>query len=198
MTTDTGQSLAEKNVADPANWVGNYADYLFRYAITRLSDQEQCRDLVQETFLAGLEKLDNFKGGSAEKTWLTAILKNKIIDIYRKKSSGLSRAMEAEDQDYEQQEFFDPVDGHWNVAHRPAEFGIEQQDPLVSKEFQQILQQCMQKLPALWFAVFSMKHMDDEATEFICTELKVSPSNFWVIIHRAKVSLRSCIQKNWL
>jgi DNA-directed RNA polymerase specialized sigma24 family protein len=62
-------------MADPANWVGNYADYLFRYAITRLSDRKQCRDLVQEPFLAGLEKLDNFKGESAEKTWLTAILK---------------------------------------------------------------------------------------------------------------------------
>jgi RNA polymerase sigma-70 factor (TIGR02943 family) len=198
MISNTAQAVEKKKTTDPANWVGNYADYLFRYAITRLGNEDQCRDLVQETFLAGLEKLDNFKGVSSEKTWLTAILKNKLIDIYRKKSSGLTKHTESEDPDYEQQEFFDPADGHWNVQHRPAAFGIEHQDHLVSKEFQQILQQCMQKLPALWFAVFSMKHMDEEATEFICAELKVSPSNFWVIIHRTKVSLRSCLQKNWL
>lgn len=190
--------MTSRNIADPVNWVANYADYLFRYSITRLNDQEQARDVVQETFLAGLERLDNFKGVSSEKTWLTAILKNKIIDIYRKKSSGLTRDTEIEDPDYQQQDFFDPVDGHWSIEHRPKEFGIEHQDQLISKEFGQILKACMQKLPNLWFAVFSMKHMDEEATEFICAELKISPSNFWVIIHRTKVSLRSCLQKNWM
>jgi len=197
MTSNT-VAFVKENTTDPENWVENYADYLFRYAVTRLNDPEQCRDLVQETFLAGLEKLGGFKGASSEKTWLTSILKNKIIDIYRKKSSGLSINSETEDADYEQQDFFDAADGHWNVRHQPREFGVEYQDHLVSKEFQGILQQCMQKLPALWFAVFSMKHLDEEATEFICTELKLSASNFWVIIHRTKVSLRSCLQKNWL
>ena len=56
----------------------------------------------------------------------------------------------------------------------------------------------MQKLPALWMAVFTMKHIDDQATDIICMELKVSPSNFWVIIHRAKLNLRACLQKNWI
>lgn len=184
--------------AEPAKWVSNYADYLFRYAIIRLNDEERAKDLVQETFLAGLEKLNNFKGASSEKTWLTAILKNKIIDVYRRNASGFAKTGASADATYEQEEFFDKSDGHWNVEHRPKEFGIEQEDHLVSKEFQQILQQCMQKLPALWFAVFTMKHLDEEATDFICAEMKLSPSNFWVIIHRTKVSLRSCLQKNWL
>ncbi|MGY4383985.1 RNA polymerase sigma-70 factor (TIGR02943 family) [Pedobacter sp. UYP24] len=198
MTDKPSETLIQKNTADPLNWVGNYSDYLFRYAITRLNDHEQARDLVQETFLAALEKLEQFKGVSTEKTWLTAIIKNKIIDIYRKKSSGLAKNEETESIDYDEQGFFNPEDGHWNIQHRPKEFGIEQEDQLISKEFQQILQRCMQKLPSLWFSVFSMKHLDEEATEFICSELKVTPANFWVIIHRTKVSLRSCLQKNWL
>ncbi|MHA4896068.1 sigma-70 family RNA polymerase sigma factor [Pedobacter sp. PWIIR3] len=198
MKDNLSQIHLNKYTASPLNWVANYSDYLFRYAITRLNDEEQARDLVQETFLAALEKLDQFRGASSEKTWLTAILKNKIIDIYRKKSSGLTKNAGTENTAYDQEAFFDPADGHWNTEHRPKEFGIVEEDHLVSKEFQQILQKCMQKLPSLWLAVFSMKHIDEEATEFICTELKVTPANFWVIIHRTKVSLRSCLQKNWL
>ena len=77
------------NQLDPHQWVNAHADYLYAYTITRISDEEQAKDLVQETFLAALEKVNNFEGKSSERTWLTAILKNKIIDVYRKKSSGL-------------------------------------------------------------------------------------------------------------
>lgn len=181
--------------AEPRQWVNRYADYLYRYAITRINEQEIARDLVQETFLAALEKIHRFEGKSAEKTWLTAILKHKIIDVYRKKSSGLNGGVQPALQ--EQEDFFNEDDGHWTTAHSPQEFIHEQEDPLQSKEFNKILQQCMDKLPGLWNAVFRMKHMDDESTELICTELKVTPSNFWVIIHRTKLSLRACLQKNW-
>ncbi|TDO23365.1 sigma-70 family RNA polymerase sigma factor [Pedobacter duraquae] len=198
MDNSLGHPIFDKNIASPGTWVSQYADYLFRYAMSRLNDEEQARDLVQETFLSGLEKLDNFKGISSEKTWLTAILKNKIIDIYRKKSSRSNQTVSTEETDYDRQDFFDPENGHWNNQHQPSPFAVEHEDLLVSKEFNKILQQCMQKLPSLWFSVFSMKHLDDEATEFICTELKVTPANFWVIIHRTKVNLRSCLQKNWL
>ena len=77
-------------------------------------------------------------------------------------------------------------------------FGVENADPLVDKEFNHILQRCMQKLPALWMAVFTMKHIDDATTDIICSELKVTQANFWVIIHRAKLNLRACLQKNWI
>ncbi|MDB5015200.1 MAG: sigW 3 [Mucilaginibacter sp.] len=182
---------------NPHQWVSAHADYLYAFAITRLNDEELARDLVQDTFLAALEKTGNFEGKSSERTWLTAILKNKIIDVYRKKSSGLKTTaiMKAEPG---QDDFFNKDDGHWNKEHLPQAFGIEDKDHLVSKEFEQVLKKCMQKLPALWMAVFTMKHMEDEPTDTICTELKVSASNFWVIIHRAKISLRACLQKNWI
>jgi RNA polymerase sigma-70 factor (TIGR02943 family) len=181
---------------DPHKWVDLHADYLYAYAITRIGDEEQVRDLVQETFLAALERVDKFEGRSSERTWLTAILKNKIIDVYRKKSSrGLLQSV---DIPAEETEFFDPDLNNWKKEHWPEPFGVEENDPLHNKEFNNILKLCMKKLPPLWLAVFTMKHMDDESKETICTELKVSDSNFWVIIHRAKVNMRACLQKNWL
>lgn len=182
---------------DPRNWVGAYADYLYSYAIARISDEEQAKDLVQETFLAALQHLDKFEGKSSERTWLTAILKHKIIDVYRRNSSRLHHA-DVERAELEQSDFFEPEYGHWNPGHAPQPFGIDQYDPTSGKEFNMVLQKCMQKLPALWLSVFTMKHMDDEPTDVICSELKVTPSNFWVIIHRAKLNLRACLQKNWI
>ena len=78
------------------------------------------------------------------------------------------------------------------------EFSRSADDPLLAKEFRLSLRRCMDKLPNLWLAVFTMKHMDDLETEMICTELNVTPANFWVIIHRCKLNLRSCLQKNWV
>jgi RNA polymerase sigma-70 factor (TIGR02943 family) len=181
---------------NPHKWVENYADYLYTYAISRISNEEQARDLVQETFLAALERVEKFEGKSTERTWLTAILKNKIIDVYRKRSSGLINN-DIAGAGNEQEVFFED-DGHWTRQHQPVAFGVDSYDPLHHKEFNRVLQNCMQKLPALWMAVFTMKHMDDEATDTICAELKVSAANFWVIIHRAKLNLRACLQKNWI
>ncbi|MDB5151462.1 MAG: sigma-70 family polymerase sigma factor [Mucilaginibacter sp.] len=189
--------MSESNQLRPHQWVESHADYLYAYAITRISDDEQAKDLVQETFLAALEKVDKFEGKSSERTWLTAILRNKIVDVYRKRSSGLINA-DVNKAEQEQADFFISYDGHWNSECAPQEFGIEDHDPIINKEFNQILQKCMQKLPALWMSVFTMKHMDDETTDIICAELKLTLANFWVIIHRTKLNLRACLQKNWI
>ncbi|MFI5452916.1 sigma-70 family RNA polymerase sigma factor [Pedobacter sp. UC225_61] len=194
MQTDEPET-SEKKHLNPHLWVDLYADYLYAFAITRLHDENLVRDLLQETFLAALERKDNFEGRSTEKTWLTAILKNKIIDVYRAKSSGLKKNILTEQDDAD---FFDSKNGHWNDEYRPILFGIEQPNALENKEFQKILQACMKKLPSLWFAVFTLKHIDDESTQTICKELQVTTSNFGVIMHRTKVSLRSCLQKNWI
>jgi RNA polymerase sigma-70 factor (TIGR02943 family) len=185
------------NQLNPHQWVNAHSDYLFAFAVTRINDEEQAKDLVQETFLAALEKRTNFEGKSAERTWLTAILKNKIIDAYRKKASGL-KTTDIKDAESEQSDFFEEDTGHWTNARGPKEFGMEDEDRIGKKEFEQTLQKCMEKLPALWMAVFTMKHIEEEATDIICTELKVTAANFWVIIHRAKLNLRACLQKNWI
>jgi RNA polymerase sigma-70 factor (TIGR02943 family) len=189
---DTSTAIVQK--PNPKTWVKLHADYLYRYALTKVQDEQLAKDLVQETFLAALEKSANFKGESTERTWLTAILRNKIIDVYRKRSSLSSHTEELANN--EEEEFFDSEKGHWNPPYYPRSFGTES-DLLTNKEFAAILQQCLKKLPGLWLSVFTMKLIDEEQTETICKELKVTASNFWVIIHRAKVNLRSCLQKNW-
>jgi len=183
--------------AGPNLWVGMYADYLDSYAYMRINDTELAKDLVQETFLAGLEGWDKFSRQSSEKTWLTGILKNKIYDVYRKKSRGAkSEPLAAEP--VEQDDFFESDSGHWKQGRYPEAFGIEEPSNLEDKEFDGILKSCMAKLPPLWSSVFKMKHIDEEPSEEICSRLAITASNFWVISHRVKVSLRDCLQKNWI
>src|ERR1700758_2507411 len=118
---------AEGNILDPHHWVEAHADYLYVYARARINDEEQARDLVQETFLAALEKMMAFEGRSSECTWLTAILKNKIIDTYRRKSSGL-QSIEVKQAEDDQADFF-AEDGHWNSGPAPKHFGLDEYDP---------------------------------------------------------------------
>ena len=133
---------AEKNRLDPHHWVEAHADYLYAYTRARISDEEQARDLVQETFLAALEKVKTFEGRSSERTWLTAILRNKIIDVYRRKSSGLQQAEEKKTE-VQPEDFFEHEYGHWNAEPAPKHFGIDEYDPLRSKEFDSILMKCL-------------------------------------------------------
>ena len=191
----------EKNVADfginainPHRWIEKYADYLYAYAVFRVDDSEQAKDLVQGTFLAALAKTEKFEGRSSEKTWLTSILRNNIFDIYRARASGVKKVALGESYP----EFFDQTDGHWKVEHKPKEFSIDDSSTIDSKEFNHILQECLKKLPVLWNTAFKMKFMDEENAKDICNELELTPANYWVIIHRVKVNLRACLQKNWL
>ena len=180
---------------DPQQWVARYADYLYSYALARLDNEEQARDLVQETFLSALEKLDQFRGDSTERTWLTAILKYKVIEVYRKRNAGWLTAQVDHSPEVD---FFEPDNGHWKDIYAPQALPVDNSDPVAHKELASVLQKCLQKLPALWLSIFTMKHMDEITTEIICAELKVTPSNFWVIIHRTKLNLRACIQKIWI
>src|ERR1700744_5328972 len=123
-----------QNMLNPRQWVRNHADYLYSFAISRINDEEAARDLVQETFLAALEKAAAFEGKSSERTWLTAILKNKIIDTYRKKSSGLKN-ISIEAVDPAGDAFFEE-DGHWIPEQGPVAFGIEDKDHIVTREFE--------------------------------------------------------------
>jgi RNA polymerase sigma-70 factor (ECF subfamily) len=195
MQNETDKGLTAKSLhSNPISWVEKYADYLYGFAMSRLRDEDVAKDLVQDTFLAGLQRRDGFEGNSKEKTWLTAILKNKIADFYRKRSANSFNVTVSGD---ELQDFFDAKSGHWTEKDYPRTFGLETDNPLMMKELAAILNDCLSKLPGLWFSVFSMKYMDDLASELICTELKLTAANFWVIMHRTKLNLRACLQKNW-
>jgi RNA polymerase sigma-70 factor (TIGR02943 family) len=184
------------NKLHPELWVKAYADDLYKFATKRIADPELCKDLVQDTFLAAIKNLSGFQGNSSERTWLTSILKNKIIDYHRKKATEiLTNKLQLSNE--KATDFFEE-NGHWKKKNEPVPWGIEDVNPLENDELGRILQGCMKKMPPHWAIVFRMKYMDEEDSAEICKELNLTPSNFWVIIHRAKLSLRACISKHWL
>jgi RNA polymerase sigma-70 factor (TIGR02943 family) len=178
--------------ANATRWVKDYSDMLYRYAMPRVSDSDIAKDLVQETFLAAWRNIETYKGEASEKNWLFTILKNKIIDHYRKASTRLTDKLTDANDDVQ----FDEV-GHWNKENKPNEWGIDYSNPVEAKEFYSVLAKCKNKLKEIQNTVFSMKYLDGFDSEDICKELGITASNYWVLLHRAKVQLRGCLEKNW-
>jgi len=186
---------------DPQQWVERYGDYLFNYAASRVSDREKAEDLVQETFLAALRARDHYRGESTERTWLTSILKRKIIDTYRKKYSSRESAFgdtegAAFDGDYYRGE--DPFGGHWQEGKEPHSQSLLPEGKLEEEELKGFILDCIEHLKPNLAAVFIMKMIDEEDSSYICKELGITPSNLWVMLHRARLRMRDCLEKKWL
>ncbi|HZY81588.1 MAG TPA: sigma-70 family RNA polymerase sigma factor [Cyclobacteriaceae bacterium] len=177
---------------NPDSWLTSYGDYLFSYCMIRVNHRETAEDLVQETLISAFRSKDSFKGESSEATWLVAILKNKIIDHYRKRDvlKDVQYYLESTEEDFSKN-FFDASNGHWLRDAAPADLNIEQ------GEFEKILLGCVHKMPPKLVPVFIAKFFDEEDSETICKVHNISSSNYWVIIHRAKVLVRACLEKNW-
>jgi RNA polymerase sigma-70 factor (TIGR02943 family) len=182
----------ETNSLNPDKWVDLYADYLFNYAVTRVSDAEIAKDLVQDTFIAGLKSAKNFKGDAAERTWLIAILKRKVIDHYRKINSKKGKAEVR--MSYSSQT---DAEGDWieeRIADPNSNF---ENDALENEELGLAIQNCISKLPKKQAQVFTMKTIEGMETEDICNALGINASNLWVMIHRARTGLMGCLNQNW-
>ncbi len=178
---------------DPARWLDEHGDYLFSYALSRISKREIAEDLVQETFLSAFKARDKFRGSSSERTWLISILKRKVIDHYRK---------QARNPEYSVENFEIPFhkggadDGTWIKAHAPSEWdeeSLKDDDGAMMK----VLQYCISLLSPKMAASFNMKTLDEISTEEICKELGISESNLWVLLHRARLQLRECVENKW-
>jgi len=171
--------------------VSQYTEDLFRWAIHKTSSTTIAEDLVQETFLAAAEKIGSFKGDSSPKTWLFSILNHKIIDHYRKK---VNQPVHMENETLST--FFDE-DGTWQKEKRPKEWDEEEKHLLDDSEFQKTLKDCMDALPEKWGTCVKLKYLSEKSGEEICQEVGIAPTNFWQIVHRAKLKLRDCIENNW-
>lgn len=176
----------------PETWVDQYADYLFNYAITRVNDTDIAKDLVQETFFAGLKSAKNFKGEAAERTWLIAILKRKVIDYYRKINSNKGKAEV-------RMSYSSSTDseGDWLEEQVADPFSMLENDAIENEELGLAIQDCISKLPKKQSQVFMMKTVQGISTEDICNELGINPSNLWVMIHRSRTNLMNCLNQNW-
>jgi RNA polymerase sigma factor (sigma-70 family) len=166
-----GSDFSKDIICNPDQNITLYYRYLFSYAFSRVRDKDIAKDLVQESFLAALEKPGTFKHKCSEKTWLVAILKNKITDHYRSKKSECR---------------------HLTLLDPPAhcEMFSAQHDllPLLGK--------AVGKLPELWQTVFNMKHLEDQPASTICRELNLTASNYWVISHRTRAKLKSSLHNH--
>lgn len=174
-------------------WLNEHSDYLYRFALARLRDPHQAEDVVQETFLAAI-KSPNFAEQSAPRTWLTGILKHKIIDVMRKSVREVAASDLMADEDANMDEFFDEQ-GHW--TEKPQAWDMPT-DALEQKQFLGILQTCMEKLPAKAAQLFLMRDVHETDNEEICKELNISTTNAWVMLYRARMGLRKCLEINWI
>jgi RNA polymerase sigma-70 factor (ECF subfamily) len=179
--------------SDPATWLDTHGDSLYRFALQRVRDPATAEDLVQETLLAAWHARDKFAGKSAERTWLIAILKNKLIDHLRR-SRREAPLPDADLGDEVVDTMFAEHDGHW--ARTPAAWS-KPDDALEQAEFWKILQACLEALPARHAQAFNLSEIDGLSTDQLCKVLEVQPSNVWVMLHRARLRLRECLELRW-
>ena len=181
-----------KNSADPQNWLALYSDLMYQYCLPRVNDISVAEDLVQETFLSALKGLEGYKGEASEKNWLFAILKNKIIDHYRKKSKAqaviVSEAQDTGDDWFNEE-------GRWAENRMPQNWAASD-NPAERKEVQKIINHCKDNLKDLQQEVFTLKYLEDINSEEICKVLDITPSNYWVLLHRARLQMRDCVESN--
>lgn len=189
----------KKNTLNPKEWTSVYADELFGYAMGKTSNVALAEDLVQDTFLGALKSQKNFKGDSTERTWLFTILKFKIADHYRKASTKneISNSKFGNDDSSFIDNHFDE-DGDWKSNVQPKEWGANDPNSIENKELGITLKACIDKLPENQKRLILLKLVEEEETATICKELNITPTNYWVIIHRAKLQLRDCLDKNWI
>ncbi len=180
-----------KHTLNPNKWIDLHSDYMFNYTISRVSNHDLAKDLVQETFLSSLKAMANYKGLASERTWLISILKRKIIDYYRKSNSIKGQA-EVRMSFYEDGE----NKGKWIEERAPSTWD-DAEAQIENEELKSALDLCIDNLPEKYKSVFILKTIDNYETEEICNELDISSSNLWVIIHRARIQLRECLEGNW-
>jgi RNA polymerase sigma-70 factor (ECF subfamily) len=191
-------SPASKNNRHLFAEVESHRGYLIRFATAKLRDADQAEEVVQEALLAALDGIASFSGQSALRTWLTSILKFKIIDFQRRVISERSHFVSAMDEDDSADpewldRLFDDT-GHWRMKF--SEWP-NPDEALQEKEFFEVFERCMDKLPKAASRVFFKREVMGIDTDDICKEEEISTSNCWVILHRARVSLRECLERNW-
>jgi RNA polymerase sigma-70 factor (ECF subfamily) len=177
---------------NPESWLKDHGDALYRYAFSRLRDAAQSEDLVQETLVAAFQGRHGFSGRSAERTWLIGILKNKLVDYLRKHAREVPAGdMTGEDLDTEA--MFDSSE-HWKTP--PSEW----ENParaMEQKQFWKVMSECLGALPSRHARVFSLCELEGFDSTEACKVVGITTTNLWVLLHRARLRLRQCLENRW-
>jgi len=188
------EKLTQTKQINPGDWVDEYGDLLYRYALSRVSNENIAEDLVQDTFLSALKAVSDFKRDSSVETWLMSILKRKIIDYYRKKSQMNDKF--TTDDFSETADFYaeGAMKGRWKPDAAPQDWRINPESQTETESFMHFLYKCMKDLSEGLFAVFTLRELEQLDTDAICKELGITSSNLWVRLHRARSQLRKCLE----
>ena len=167
---------------------------LFKFAMLQLRNESHAEDCVQEALTAAIQNAGAFAGNSSVRTWLIGILKHKIIDQFRRASREQPLTVGDEETSLDDFDALFKPDGHF--VDPPAAWANPEQ-ALTQQQFFEVLESCMQALPKVTARVFAMREVMGVSTEEICAELGITSNNCWVLIYRARMSLRQCIEKRW-
>lgn len=192
------RDLSANSALPDATQITAHRTYLYRYAVSALRDDQQAEDVVQETLLAALEKGREFAGRSALRTWLTGILKHKIMDVFRRQAREPSVELRDDEGGETQEEFeelyFESGTEHWHS--KPQSWGDPEQ-AFEQKRFWEAFEACSKIMPAALARVFLMRELLGLETSEICKELRITSTNCWVMLYRARMSLRECLEIRW-
>ncbi|WP_458525392.1 sigma-70 family RNA polymerase sigma factor [Onishia taeanensis] len=170
---------------------------LVSFARLQLRDNAQAEDAVQEALATAIEKDADFAGRSGYETWVFGILKYKILDSLRaQRRQGKWQAFDDEgDEDAIDRQF--QHNGRWQEAARPTSWG-EPEAAFANEHFWRVFDTCMIALPENIARVFSLRELMGLSTADICKETGLKENNCWVILHRARLRLRACIERGYI
>jgi RNA polymerase sigma-70 factor (ECF subfamily) len=193
----TPQSL--QPAAIPANqdadtWLDDHGDVLYRYARSRVGKTDLAEDLVQETFVSALQSRGRFAGRSTVRTWLLSILRRKIVDHYRRLEESPASRFDSCDRAGRIRLRFFSARGVWRKmlgSWKSPDKALE------DREFWQVLDDCLSRLPQHFSAVFVLREFEGLEVKELLRTLAVSESNLRVRLHRARLLLRECLERHW-
>lgn len=190
-STGVDRPRKEHASPDPARWIEDHGDVLFRFAMLRLGDVNDAEEAVQECLLSALGGVDSFAGRATERTWLISILKHKIVDAIRRAAR---ERKSKDDQSAPEPGFFDER-GFWRIT--PKRWYEDPSVAIQQKEFGPVLLDCLGKLPAGMSDAMVLRELNQLPSEEVCAALAISPQTLWQRMHRARLSLRRCLELHW-
>ena len=174
--------------------LAEHRPYLLKFAVLQVGQKDVAEDLVQEVLLAAVKGVDGFSGRASVRTWLTAILLNKISDHRRLAAREVS--IEAQEETLG----VDGIEAMFQANGRYVSMPLEWRNPedsLTDKRFYEALEACLSRLSEVGRRVFLLREMMGMSVEEICRELGLSATNCSVLLHRGRMRLRGCLEDGW-
>lgn len=187
MTTGRGEET------NPITWLDQYGDTLYRFARARVKDSFTAEDLVQETLLAAYRSRNKFSGKSTLRTWLIGILRHKIVDHYRKQRPEQGEE-NIDDFVYGMDNMFDTKE-KWKIT--PGDWGRDPENEYERKELMNMIHACLDDMPQKMSLAYTLRELQGVTTSELCEIIQTKKNNCWVILYRARMLLRRCLELNW-